>query len=251
MKPIAAFAAGLATATVGWVGGTYLVGRHAVNKDVNRFREHWGQRPSEHPADVLHYVALGDSAAQGVGASAVDKGYVPLIARRLQTATGRPVAITNLSVSGAVSDDLARDQLDTFKALPFRPDIVTLDIGANDVLFTPYDLDTFSASMAVILEALPKGSFIADVPWMVFPGLAGQSQAMAERAATMITESGHHLVRLHEASRAQGYFSYPRRTSKDWFHPNDQGYEQWADAFWGAIDASGVLDEIEDPLHDE
>lgn len=251
MRPLAAFAAGLATASAGWIGGTYLAGRRAVNRDVERFAEHWSRRPAEHPADVLHYVALGDSAAQGVGASAVDKGYVSLIAQRLQIATGRPVAITNLSVSGAVSDDLVRDQLDTFRSLPFVPDIVTLDIGANDVLFPPYGIDSFTASMGVILEALPAGSFVADVPWMVVPGWAGQSQAMAERAAGMITDAGHHLVRLHEASRAQGYLTYARRTARDWFHPNDVGYGQWADAFWEAIDASGVLDELEDPDHDE
>lgn len=238
-------AAGAAAATTVAVAGTaFLRGRHRINGHVDAYARHWSDRPTEHPEDVLHYVALGDSAAQGVGASSVHNGYVAIVARRLQEATGRPVAITNLSVSGAVSDDVVRDQLDTFRALPFVPDIVTLDIGANDVVFPPYGVDSFASSLTTILETLPEGSFVADVPWMIFAGWAKQSEAMTVRAQELIAAKGHRLVQLHQESRSRSLLTYPRRTAQDWFHPNDVGYQQWADAFWASISSSGVLEEL-------
>ncbi|GAB3810572.1 hypothetical protein GCM10028820_00310 [Tessaracoccus terricola] len=235
---------GAAVVGLGALAADYLRGRRTVNRHVDEYATHWGNRAAEHPADVLHYVALGDSAAQGVGASSVDKSYVGLLAARLSEATGRPVAVTNLSVSGAVSADVVRDQLDTFRALPFTPDVVTMDIGANDVIFPHSNLEKFTDSLATILSTVPRGSFIADVPWVMIPGMDRQSVAMAAKAAELIAERGHHLVELHKPSRQLGYFRYHRSTAKDWFHPNDKGYAAWADAFWDAIEASGVLAEL-------
>lgn len=235
---------GAAAVGIGVVVADYLGGRRTVNRHVDEYATHWGNRANEHPADVLHYVALGDSAAQGVGASSVDKGYVGLIASRLSEATGRPVAVTNLSVSGAVSADVVRDQLDTFRSLPFTPDVVTMDIGANDVIFPHSNLEKFTESLSTILATVPRGSFIADVPWVMIPVMEKQSIAMAERAAELVDQHGHHLVELHKPSRELGYFRYHRSTAKDWFHPNDKGYEAWADSFWNAIEASGVLADL-------
>lgn len=222
----------------------YAGGRRTINNHVRDYAAHWGDRAASHPDDVLHYVALGDSAAQGVGASAVGNGYVARIARRLEEATGRSVAVTNLSVSGAVSGDVVRDQLPQFVALGLTPDIVTLDIGGNDVVFPGNDVASFGRSLAAILDALPPGSFVADVPWFMVPGLARQSRQMAARAAELVNERGHHLVHLHRASRATGVLKYHRFTADDWFHPNDQGYLGWADEFWAAIEASGRLAEL-------
>ncbi|MEO7587078.1 MAG: SGNH/GDSL hydrolase family protein [Arachnia sp.] len=235
----AAAGAGLAVAL-----GSYLVGRRVIDTNVSDYAAHWGTRPDSFPDGVLHYVALGDSAAQGVGASRVGASYVSIVAARLAEATGRDVAVTNLSVSGAVSDDVVAKQLPQLGDLPFTPDIVTMDIGANDVVFPGHDTSTFTRSMRVIVEALPAGSFVADVPWFMIPGLDKQSRHMAEAAAALVADSGHHLVAIHEASRAVGRFGYFGYTAKDLFHPNDRGYASWAGAFWDAIAASGRLEEL-------
>ncbi|MGV8845111.1 SGNH/GDSL hydrolase family protein [Tessaracoccus sp.] len=221
--------------------GAYLMGRRLIDTHVSDYATHWRQRPDSYPEGVLHYVALGDSAAQGVGASHVGAGYVPLVAARLAEATGREVAITNLSVSGAVSGDVASHQLPQLSGLGFTPDVVTMDIGANDVVFPGHDPESFASSMRVILGALPQGSFVADVPWFMVPGLDAQSRRMAARAAELVHEFDHHLVAIHEASRAVGRLGYLGYTSRDLFHPNDKGYASWADAFWDAIVESGTL----------
>lgn len=225
----------LSTALIG-----YLKGRAEIDRHVDDYRAHWeGRRP--HPEGVLHYVALGDSAAQGVGASQVEHGYVPRIGRKLAEATGREVVVTNLSVSGATSADLVRDQLPLLRGLPFTPDLVTLDIGGNDVIFPGHMASTFEENLDVILDALPPGSFVADVPWFIVPVMRRSSQQLSQRAAAVVQKHGHHLVPLYRATREAGTRGYYRGTSNDLFHPNDVGYEAWASTFWATIEASGVL----------
>ncbi|MHA6513613.1 SGNH/GDSL hydrolase family protein [Tessaracoccus sp. Z1128] len=221
----------------------WLEGRRTINRHIDDYAAHWERLPAAGGGE-LRYLALGDSAAQGVGASAVSRGYVPRIAERLQMATGRDVLVRNLSVSGATSDDVVRDQLPQLSSLGFEPDLVTLDIGGNDVVYPGHNAATFEASLDRILAALPPGSFVADVPWFMVPGLGRQSQRMSVLAAALTERHGHHLVPLHRVSRETGILRYHRYTAGDFFHPNDQGYEGWAETFWGTIVASGRLDRL-------
>lgn len=244
MKPWGVAALGAATAGIAGAAAKYLGGRKTINGHVAGYARYWDGQPSDQPGNAVRYVALGDSAAQGVGASCVTNGYVPRIGRRLAEFTGRPVAITNLSLSGASSGDVAQTQLEALARLEFEPDLVTLDVGANDVLFHPTRVEEFAEAMETIVQALPPGSFVSDVPWMVFPGFAASSATMAERAAELIEQHNHHLVRLHQESRSKGYRGYLSRTAADWFHPNDSGYAHWADMFWRAIENSRVLEEL-------
>ncbi|WP_197510948.1 SGNH/GDSL hydrolase family protein [Tessaracoccus coleopterorum] len=192
---------------------------------------------------MLHYVALGDSAAQGVGASHVGASYVAIVGDRLAQATGRDVAITNLSVSGAVSGDVVARQLPHLAELGFTPDIVTLDIGGNDVIFAADNsVESFAASLEAILAALPPGSFVGDVPWFLIPGLSQRSLAMTRRATGLIESYGHHLVPIYRSMRDNGYLRFYTKTAADWFHPNDKGYLAFADLYWDSIVSSGVIE---------
>ncbi len=79
----------------------------------------------------LVYLALGDSAAQGIGASQPDRGYVGLIADQIRMQTSRPVQVINVSKSGAKLADVIRDQLPLIAK--YKADIITVDIGGNDI----------------------------------------------------------------------------------------------------------------------
>ena len=91
------------------------------------------------------YLALGDSVAAGVGAVAPEtNGYVPVLAGLLgdrlgcdgTRAPGCPVRLRNLSVAGATTSTLLRDQLPRALALvESEADVrlVTVTIGGNDV----------------------------------------------------------------------------------------------------------------------
>ena len=40
---------------------------------------------------------------------------------------------------------------------------------------------------------------------------------------------------LQERTRARGWWSMFTDYAADWFHPNDRGYQVWAEAFWSVL----------------
>lgn len=221
----ARFALGLATVlatVVGWLA----VGALRVLTSVDDYAAYWRRR-SVTTGDLL-YIALGDSAAQGLGASSPDRGYVGIVADRLAEATGRTVAVVNLSLSGAKVDDLTR-QLAQLEELP-PPDLVTLAIGANDAGRT--EPARFRALLEDAVARLPAGAFVADVPDFGGGGRLEAARELAAVAREVVTADGRlRPVALERATRAMGWSDYAR----DFFHPGDSGYAIWAGAFWDAI----------------
>ena len=233
--------AALATAGIA-LGAAYVMGRATINRHAVDYAEHWRRAATNVPEDAIHYVALGDSAAQGVGASRVETSYVALLAERISQVSRRQVVVTNLSVSMATSRDVVRYQLPQLAELDRAPDILTLDIGGNDVVLPGNTLESFEKHFVDILTQLPPGSFVADVPWFTLPVLSRRAERFNDAVADLIALHGHHRVHIHEATRDLGPLRYHINTAADWFHPNDAGYRAMADLFWGAIEASGRLD---------
>lgn len=183
----------------------------------------------------LLYVALGDSAAQGIGASSPDKGYVGLLAERLRERTGQPVEVVNLSRSGARISDVVDDQLPALEALGRTPDLVTVAIGGNDV--PTYDAEGFAASVALLVDALPPGTYVADVPYWMHGRFERDAQIAADVLTAAAIARGLRPVALHEAQRRAGWSAMLTHFAADWFHPDDRGHRLWADAFWREIEA--------------
>ncbi len=75
--------------------------------------------------------SIGDSAAQGIGASRPDHSYVGVLAKHLRAHSERPVRVANLGVSGATVGLAVATQLP--KLAELEPDILTVSIGANDI----------------------------------------------------------------------------------------------------------------------
>ncbi len=175
--------------------------------------------------------ALGDSTAQGIGASGPDKGYVGLIADRLRAAKGRPVQVINLSRTGARVDDVVADQLPKLAGL--TPDVVTVAVGGNDIRH--YDAVRFRSDVDALIAGLPAGAVVGDVPWFMHGG-TGRDSAEAAAYVTQVAESrGLPVAGLHEAMQRRGWASMLTDFSADWFHPSNRGYRIWADAFWEAV----------------
>lgn len=127
----------LSLAVPGWWG----VRLWQLRRSVEQYRSYWSV-PQGQPGGTL-YVALGDSTAQGIGASGPERGYVGLVAQRLAVATGRPVQVLNLSRSGARVHDVVTEQLPRLAGL--SPDLVTVAVGANDL--KQYDEARFRADV--------------------------------------------------------------------------------------------------------
>ena len=216
-----------------WVVKLALIARSAgTNAD------YWSQPQGE--TGGLLYVALGDSAAQAIGASSPERGYVSLLADRLRDTTGQPVEVINLSKSGARIKDVLDTQLHALDALDRTPDVVTVAIGGNDV--RAYDRATFAAEAARLAAALPPGAYVADAPYFMH----GHWEQDAAQAAAVLreqaAENGLRPVALHDALKAQGWQAMLTQFAADWFHPNDRGHRVWADAFWREMSREAQLE---------
>jgi acyl-CoA thioesterase-1 len=169
-------------------------------------------------------VVLGDSAAQGVGASAYDRGWVGIVRDRLIERDGLAWRVVNLSRSGAKT----RDVLDV--QLPAAPaaDLLVAVVGGNDALHTK--LPRWLADAHELVAALPAGAVVSTTARGVFERKTRQvnEQVRAEAAARGLPVAD---VWAHTGPPYRGLYF-------DGLHPNDKGYLQWADAVWEAVTAA-------------
>lgn len=200
-----------------------------LSASVDSYAATWEQ-PVGEPGGLV-YVALGDSAAQGIGASSLQRGYVSLVADRLAQSTGKSVQIINLSSSGARIRDVVEEQLPELAGL--RPDLITVDVGGNDL--RRYDAATYRSDVSALVAGLPKDTVLADIPYFMH----GRAQRDANEAAAFIrkraNQGGLVVAPLQETMRARGRQGMFTDYAADWFHPNDRGHRVWADSFWQVI----------------
>lgn len=205
-----------------------------IYRSVGANKRYWERRASlpSQPDDFV-YVALGDSVANGIGASRPQNGYVGLIARRIHEQTGRGVRVINVSVTGATTANVVLEQLPKIQGV--QPDLVTLDIGANDVN-KKLPEDVFLKDFTIILDALPeRTTIVADLP--TFKRGPKQSTLLRLNA-----EMRNHV----EARRMRlaPIFDVTSDTIGDWrtygadlFHPSNRGHRNWYRAFESQVDA--------------
>lgn len=222
---------GVGTVLAGWWGWRLL----RLRCSVGRYRDYWSV-PRGQPGGLL-YVALGDSTAQGIGASGPERGYVGITAARLRAATGRPVEVVNLSRTGARVRAVALEQLPRLNGL--SPDLVTVGVGGNDV--KRYAPTSFRADVDALIDGLPPGTVMADVPWFMHGGLGRDSKEAAAYVAIRAQALGLPVAHVHRATRARGWMAMVTDFAADWFHPNDRGHRVWADAFWDALGGAGFV----------
>ena len=223
-------AAGLG-ATAAVIGGAALAGTKVrdVFRSVGTHREYWQDRAGQ-PGEQL-YIALGDSTAQAVGAIRPQDGYVGRLAADLANETSRTVRVVNLAVSGARVSDLVRDQLPLLAELLAEqpePALVTVTIGANDTGRT--DRAIFEEDMRTVLDALPAGSKVADVPY--FRGPRGRDAADFSDVIRELVAERPQLVQVDLWAVTGGM--RPREYAADLFHPSAIGYDRYYNAFRNA-----------------
>jgi acyl-CoA thioesterase-1 len=204
------------------------IGLLMLHWSVNDYANYWRGRANEQ-GDFL-YVALGDSAAQGIGASKPENGYVGRLAANIEQTTGRKVRIINLSRTGATLEDVLRDQAPELATI--EPDLVSVEIGANDMKH--YNPEQFRQGYERFVQSLPPGkSVIADMPYF-------GSRPNLNRNARDASRTIHQLGQQYQLPVANLYTSLESRQSpwiyaSDLFHPNNRGYRIWEEAFWTAV----------------
>ena len=216
--------------------GRWSDGVTAMREDCAAFASHW----HAHNHRILTetgplWVVLGDSTAQGLGATSPDGGYVGQALAELRLRTGLRWRVLNLSVSGALIRDVLNDQLPRLPATPGAPDLVTCGIGVNDILYAaPTKL---LRDLRALVGAIPDGTVILDLPLPA--GLWGILGRISAPYVARINRT------IHEAARARGlpvaevsaHFMPPwgGKFASDYFHPSQAGYGDWARALLAAI----------------
>ncbi len=205
-----------------------LLGRLPVFRrtqvQVEQYRAAWAAaNGTARDAPGPLWVVLGDSAAQGVGASTHLSGYVGVVLGRLRAADGRAWRVLNLSRSGARTREVADVQWPAAAGL--EADLVTAVVGGNDALRTPEP--QWRQAVLDLCDALPPGAVVATCPRGVFEGKARRVNAVLRARAA---ERGLRVADLwaHTGPPYRGLYA-------DGFHPNDRGYLQWADALSVAL----------------
>jgi acyl-CoA thioesterase I len=209
-----------------------LLERRSTLNDMLPVHSKWWRDHGTAEGELL-YVAIGDSAAQGIGASKPDRSYVGLLAEHARAITGRSVRVVNLSVSGATTALAVRDQLPRFRAL--EPDVVTVAIGANDI--ADWDPKAFERNIRSIFAELPAHAIVAELPCFHLRHNE-RKVAVANRMLRAIArEHGLTVAPLHALTKRRGLRGILTEFANDMFHPNDHGYRVWADAFRPAFAA--------------
>lgn len=173
------------------------------------------------------WVALGDSTAQGIGASAHDRGYVGQLLGLLRTERDPAYRVVNLSRTGALTDDVLDRQLPALATIEQPVALVTCGIGSNDVLRRPKRL--IVERFERLVAELPTGTVLANIPQGLGSGRTRAANALlAERAPA----HGVIVADVHAHTGAPWTAKY----APDRFHPNDRGYQEWVAAFAAALE---------------
>lgn len=206
-----------------------LVALGLLRRSVDVYKDFWVHKSQE--SGEITYLALGDSAAQGIGATSPMRGYAGLIAKRLEQKTGKRVKVINTSVTGATLNDYLTKQVPQLAQI--KADIVTIEIGANDI--KSFNEEKFRAEFEQVLESLPDGTYVSNMPLF---NSRRSSTAPAKQASKIIEELIVAYPKLHfvnlekQTSEHKSIFGF----APDLFHPNNLSYKNWADAFWNEIE---------------
>jgi len=180
----------------------------------------------------LLYAAIGDSTAQGIGASKPGRSYVGELATHIREVTGKTVRVANLGVSGSTVRAALLEQLPKLRKL--TPDIVTVSIGANNMAL--FEAETFENDLKRLFEGLPANSIVSDLPSFYF--LPREKHVIEANLIVhrLAREFGFAVAPLYARTKAQGLWGITTQFAGDLFHPNDRGYQIWASAFIPTLD---------------
>lgn len=205
---------------------------------LSRYQNYWNKHNKRVIASgKIDYVAFGDSAAQGVGASRPFQGYPGLIQQELEHKEDRPIGLVNLSKSGGKIKDVLDTQLPAYRDLNLdEQPILTIEIGANDMV--DFEQARFEKEMDSLMSQLPPEAIISDIP--SFEGSRYNRLEKNVVIANVIMyrlaeKHGFSLVPLHDQiQNNNGLFTF----GADLFHPSNKGYrENWAPVFLARINS--------------
>jgi hypothetical protein len=174
---------------------------------------------------------LGDSIMQAIGADHPKDGIAGRIAEYIQSKTGRPVHITNVSAGGATIRDIFERQLPHVNLN--QADLIILATATDMEQRVP--LVTYEAGLRALLLVLPANKTIfSDLP--LEPGREAYQAVIQEVADEQGIQHADFANVFHAEGRRLDIFS--------WLFPhlNSKGYYYWFTAFQPEVDKLMDLD---------
>lgn len=189
----------------------------------------------------LKFVVLGDSTSVGVGTTA-DKSFPWLLAVRLSERYH--VKLDVVGVGGATTTDVINTQVD--KAIALAPDLMLVEIGANDVTHVLPPWKT-RKNFRQILERLgaEEGQLV-----VAGPPEMGNIEIFAEPLRSLSGLQGDNVTRIIEQETRKAKVPYIDLAggivdlnvapdfpyfSVDSFHPGEGGYSLWAKVMYPEV----------------
>lgn len=193
---------------------------------INAYKNYWEDLVISTQSNNKKYIALGDSAAQGVGAGTVNNSYVSLITEFLENKYNSKLHIINLSVSGAKVLDVISNQLPLLEKIDIDSNtFITLDIGGNDM--EHHDDIKFSEQIDRLFALLPKQTIVADIAYFG-GGRKSYLEPNVQNANKIIHEKAlKHGLKIADLYKITKQKNSVFNNSADFFHPNNRGYRNW------------------------
>ena len=196
---------------------------------------------------TLSFAILGDSLAYGQGAATQADTPGARLSADL-TGNGLPNQVRVFAVPGSRTSDLAAQ---TARALAWRPALVLIIIGANDLTraVPPRQAaaqlgDTVrqlrAASAEVVVAPAPDMSVVPWVPMQMRAAVRAGSRLLHDAQSRAVLAAGGHVADIGMTS-ATGFADDPRLFSADRFHPSSAGYAVIATALAPTVRAAARL----------
>lgn len=204
------------------------------------------------------YMAMGDSLAAGYGAVPATNGYTYMLYSGGAFDTVPNTLLSNVGVPGATSQDVLDHQVPLATGA-FRPDVVTLTVGGNDLLAILNGADPntvltgFATNLGLILQTicaeLPGTAvYVNNLYTVPLPGVAqvdavvSAFNAAVSQVIQVVAWSGcnANLVDVYSAFLDRSGLLLIERNQSNLFevHPTNAGYRVMARAFEEVIESA-------------
>lgn len=178
---------------------------------------------------LIKYVALGDSLTAGVGTSSIKSSYPYLLSQKLSSKNN--VILANFAHAGDNSEEILTTQLP--KALAYKPDLITLLIGINDI-HNLKSTNEFKENLTHIVSQLKDTGariYLLSIPYLgsdktvFFPYnfiLDLRTRQFNNIIKKIAGDFGVNYIDLYSLRKSANFYS------SDQFHPSEEGYKEWA-----------------------
>ncbi|MED0827113.1 SGNH/GDSL hydrolase family protein [Bacillus pacificus] len=186
------------------------------------------------------FVAIGDSFTEGIGDEVEGIVLKSWVDHFVQLCV-HDIEYANFAKCGLVTKEIRSQQLE--KVLTFKPDLVSLIAGANDVLKGRWNHQAYKNDMEFMIDTLSKTDadiMIANLPDFTvrLPLASEKKQALKEQLLEIneVIRSLSREYKLHYVDFWNHQLVNDNTLwSKDFIHPNSKGYVKVAELIHSSL----------------